>query len=144
MALYGTGSVEVADGENQQLETFSLDTSPATYVSSPTPDLIGQGPTSVTVSGNRAYVVNSSDATMDVLDLSKPQGSRRVCSPSGGSAASYPDGGCPASVAFTPDSYPEFAAVASDAVYVSIQGNLLALDAGTAPRCRATRWPAST
>jgi hypothetical protein len=116
LAVYdadGGKQLEVADYGTNTLQSFTL----GQALTARDSDAIGQGAQSVAVSGDRAYVINSSDHTLDILDLTRPAGSRRVC------PSATP--GCHASVDFGASTFPQYVAVTADSAFVSLFGDTL-------------------
>lgn len=95
----------VADLGSDQLLGFDL-ASGGLSTAAPTVDPIGSGANAVAVDGTFAVVVNSSDATIDLLDLTKPAGQRRT-----------------QRVALPAGSLPQYAAISPTDVFVTLQGD---------------------
>jgi hypothetical protein len=114
LAFHGSHTLEVADADARLLYAFDVTQG---LVPGTAPLAIGGGPTSVTIAGDLAVVVNSGDATLDVFDLSQ-DGGTRLCA-AGAST-------CTATARFAANSYPQYAAVTDQAIFVSLAGDVFA------------------
>lgn len=112
LALHGDHTLEVADTSAQLLYSFDLTQG---IVPTGRSLAIGAGPTAVRVAGDLAVVVNSGDGTLDLFDLAQ-DGGTRLCPPA--------TPGCAATAVLGAGTYPGFAAVTDQAIYVSLQGDV--------------------